>query len=82
MYWAIRCYEIALEEGIKFFVYGNLDYTIKKPVMIHVLEQVTTMEKGESVNGFSGKMKPTKNAWGRIVYNRPYMEMLFHHELQ
>lgn len=30
MYWAIRAYEIALEEGIKFFVYGNLDYTLKK----------------------------------------------------
>ncbi|KAL6230167.1 hypothetical protein BDW75DRAFT_248895 [Aspergillus navahoensis] len=25
-YWAIRAYELALEEGIKFFVYGNLDY--------------------------------------------------------
>ena len=23
-YWAIRSYEIAIEEGIKFFVYGNL----------------------------------------------------------
>ena len=30
MYWAIRAYEIALEEGLKFFVYGNLDYTLKK----------------------------------------------------
>ncbi|WP_266064102.1 NmrA family NAD(P)-binding protein [Brucella intermedia] len=30
MYWAIRAYEIALEEGVKFFVYGNLDYTLKK----------------------------------------------------
>jgi hypothetical protein len=30
MYWAIRSYEIALEQGIKFFVYGNLDYTLKK----------------------------------------------------
>jgi hypothetical protein len=30
MYWAIRTYEIALEEGIKFFVYGNLDYVLKK----------------------------------------------------
>jgi hypothetical protein len=30
MYWAIRAYEIAIEEGIKFFVYGNLDYTLKK----------------------------------------------------
>ncbi|OBH92395.1 NmrA family NAD(P)-binding protein [Mycobacterium sp. E2733] len=30
MYWAIRSYEIAIEEGIKFFVYGNLDYGLKK----------------------------------------------------
>jgi NmrA-like family protein len=30
IYWAIRSYEIALEEGIKFFVYGNLDYALKK----------------------------------------------------
>src|SRR6185295_19396986 len=29
-YWAIRSYEIALEEGSKFFVYGNLDYGLKK----------------------------------------------------
>lgn len=29
MYWAIRSYEIAIEEGIKFFVYGNLDYGLK-----------------------------------------------------
>src|SRR5581483_7395683 len=30
MYWAIRSYEIAIEEGVKFFVYGNLDYGLKK----------------------------------------------------
>ncbi|PTB65513.1 NAD(P)-binding protein [Trichoderma citrinoviride] len=30
IYWAIRAYELALEEGIKFFVYGNLDYVYKK----------------------------------------------------
>jgi len=29
-YWAIRSYEIAIEEGIQFFVYGNLDYLLKK----------------------------------------------------
>ncbi|KAB5545824.1 hypothetical protein GE09DRAFT_1003406, partial [Coniochaeta sp. 2T2.1] len=29
MYWAIRTYEIAIEEGIKFFVYGNLGYSLK-----------------------------------------------------
>ena len=30
MFWAIRAYEIALEEGVRFLVYGNLDYTLKK----------------------------------------------------
>ncbi|KAF2871140.1 hypothetical protein BDV95DRAFT_494746 [Massariosphaeria phaeospora] len=31
MFWAIRCYELAVEdEGIRFFVYGNLDYGYKK----------------------------------------------------
>lgn len=29
MFWAIRIYEIALEEGLKFFVYGNHDYALK-----------------------------------------------------
>lgn len=29
IYWAIRCYEIAIEEGVEFFVYGNLDYGLK-----------------------------------------------------
>ncbi|KIV79141.1 hypothetical protein PV11_06721 [Exophiala sideris] len=30
IYWAIRSYELALEEGIKFYVYGNLDFVYKK----------------------------------------------------
>jgi hypothetical protein len=30
LFWAIRCYELAVENGgIKFFVYGNLDYAYK-----------------------------------------------------
>lgn len=29
-FWAMRSYELALEEGVKFFVYGNLDFVYKK----------------------------------------------------
>ncbi|KAG9508322.1 hypothetical protein J7337_001886 [Fusarium musae] len=29
-YWTIRSYELAIESGIKFFVFGNLDYGYKK----------------------------------------------------
>lgn len=30
IYWAIRAYEIAIEEGVRLFVYGNLEYALKK----------------------------------------------------
>jgi hypothetical protein len=30
IFWAMRAYEVALEEGVSFFVYGNLDYGLKK----------------------------------------------------
>lgn len=30
IYWGIRCYELAILAGIKFFVWGNLDYVSKK----------------------------------------------------
>ncbi|KAF4989109.1 hypothetical protein FGRMN_9352 [Fusarium graminum] len=29
-FWTIRAYELALEAGIRFFVFGNLDYSFKK----------------------------------------------------
>jgi hypothetical protein len=30
IFWSIRAYELAIEEGIRFFVFGNLDYAYKK----------------------------------------------------
>ncbi|KAI0883867.1 NAD(P)-binding protein [Annulohypoxylon maeteangense] len=30
MFWTIRAYELAIEEGVKFFILGNLDYVYKK----------------------------------------------------
>jgi len=30
IYWTIRAYELALEEGVKFYVHGNLDFVYKK----------------------------------------------------
>ncbi|OIW25643.1 NmrA-like family protein [Coniochaeta ligniaria NRRL 30616] len=29
MYWTIRCYELAIEAGIKFYVHGNIDFGLK-----------------------------------------------------
>ncbi|KAI1140952.1 NAD(P)-binding protein [Hypoxylon sp. FL0543] len=30
IFWTIRAYELAIEEGVKFFILGNLDYIYKK----------------------------------------------------
>ncbi|KAI0468810.1 hypothetical protein F4859DRAFT_488905 [Xylaria cf. heliscus] len=30
IFWTIRAWELALEEGVKFYVHGNLDYAYKK----------------------------------------------------
>ncbi|OTB17057.1 hypothetical protein K445DRAFT_57596 [Daldinia sp. EC12] len=30
IFWSIRAYELAIEEGVQFFVFGNLDYAYKK----------------------------------------------------
>ncbi len=30
MFWGMRSYEMALAAGLKFFVWGNLDYTLQK----------------------------------------------------
>ncbi|KAI1092942.1 NAD(P)-binding protein [Rostrohypoxylon terebratum] len=30
IFWTVRAYELALEEGVKFFILGNLDYIYKK----------------------------------------------------
>jgi hypothetical protein len=38
IFWAIRCYELAVENGgIKFFVYGNLDYVYRESGYRHEL---------------------------------------------
>lgn len=30
LFWGIRAYEIAISVGLKFYVWGNLDYGLKK----------------------------------------------------
>jgi uncharacterized protein YbjT (DUF2867 family) len=29
MFWAVRAYELAIEEGVQFFVYANLDFVVR-----------------------------------------------------
>jgi hypothetical protein len=76
MYWAIRSYEIALEEGIKFFVYGNLDYTLKKSGYDKKFRAGHYDGKGRIGEWILFQNQSNKNRMGAAVFTTgPYIEM-------
>jgi hypothetical protein len=78
MYWAIRCYEIALEEGIRFFVYGNLDYALKKGGYDSRFRTGHYDGKGRIGEWILGQNKTNGDRMGAALFTTgPYMEMAF-----
>lgn len=78
MYWAIRAYEIALEEGIKFFVYGNLDYTLKKAGYDSRFRTGHYDGKGRIAEWILLQNKANGDRMGAAVFTSgPYIEMAF-----
>jgi hypothetical protein len=76
IYWAIRSYEIALEEGIKFFVYGNLDYTLKKSGYDEKFRAGHYDGKGRIGEWILFQNQSNKNRMGAAVFTTgPYIEM-------
>ncbi|MGY3442811.1 MULTISPECIES: NmrA family NAD(P)-binding protein [Bradyrhizobium] len=78
MYWAIRAYEIALEEGIRFFVYGNLDYTLKKAGYDSKFRTGHYDGKGRIGEWIRLQNQANRNRMGAAIFTTgPYMEMAF-----
>jgi hypothetical protein len=78
MYWAIRSYEIALEEGIKFFVYGNLDYTLKKAGYDSKFRCGHYDGKGRIGEWVLSQNQVNGDRMGAALFTTgPYMEMAF-----
>lgn len=78
MYWAIRAYEIALEEGVKFFVYGNLDYALKKSGYDSRFRAGHYDGKGRIGEWILFQNRDNKRRMGAAVFTTgPYMEMAF-----
>jgi hypothetical protein len=76
MYWAIRSYEIAIEEGIKFFVYGNLDYALKKAGYDSKFRVGHYDGKGRVGEWVLFQNQVNKDRMGAAVFTTgPYMEM-------
>jgi len=78
MYWAIRSYEIALEEGVKFFVYGNLDYGLKKSGYRSMFRTGHYDGKGRIGDWILAQNRVNGDRMGAALFTTgPYMEMAF-----
>lgn len=78
MYWAIRAYEIALEEGVTFFVYGNLDYTLKKSGYRSMFRTGHYDGKGRIGDWILSQNQFNGDRMGAALFTTgPYIEMAF-----
>src|SRR5882757_5644674 len=76
-YWAIRSYEIAIQEGIKFFVYGNLDYALKKSGYDSRFRTGHYDGKGRMSEWILFQNRTNKSRMGAAVFTSgPYIEMV------
>lgn len=76
MYWAIRSYEIALEEGVRFLVYGNLDYGLKKAGYDSRFRTGHYDGKGRIGEWILFQNQVNRDRMGAAVFTTgPYMEM-------
>src|SRR6201988_611713 len=77
MYWAIRSYEIAIEEGVKFFVYGNLDYGLKKAGYDSRFRAGHYDGKGRVAEWILFQNQVNQDRMGAAVFTSgPYIEMV------
>jgi hypothetical protein len=76
IYWAIRSYEIALEEGVKFFVYGNLDYALKKSGYESKFRTGHYDGKGRMAEWILSQNQSNGERMGAAIFTTgPYIEM-------
>jgi NmrA-like family protein len=76
IYWAIRSYEMAIEEGIKLFVYGNLDYALKKSGYDSKFRAGHYDGKGRIGEWILFQNQVNEDRMGAAVFTTgPYMEM-------
>ena len=76
IYWAIRCYEIAIEEGVKFFVYSNLEYALKSAGYDSKFRSILYDGKGRVGEWILFQNQVNKDRMGAAMLTTgPYMEM-------
>ncbi|KAH7074107.1 NmrA family protein [Paraphoma chrysanthemicola] len=75
-YWSIRAYELALEEGLKFYVFGNLDYVYKKSGYDPKFRTGHYDGKGRIAEWILSQNKDNQKRMGASIFTTgPYIEM-------
>ncbi|KAI9729312.1 MAG: hypothetical protein M1834_006983 [Cirrosporium novae-zelandiae] len=75
-YWGIRAYELALESGIKFYVWGNLDYAYKKSGYDPIFRAGHYDGKGRVGEWILFQNKDNKDRMGAAIFTTgPYIDM-------
>jgi len=75
---AMRIYEIAMEEGIRFFVFGNLDYVLKKSGYDSRFRTGHYDGKGRVAEWILSQNKSNADRMGAAIFTTgPYIEMAF-----
>ena len=75
-YWAIRAYELAVEAGVKFFVYGNLDYALKTAGYDSKFRTGHYDGKGRIGEWIRYQNRANESRMGAAIFTSgPYMEM-------
>jgi hypothetical protein len=75
-YWTIRSYEIALEEGIEFYVHGNLDYGLKKSGYDSEFRTGHYDGKGRMAEWILSQNHSNRDRMGAAIFTSgPYIDM-------
>jgi hypothetical protein len=78
IYWTIRAYELAIEEGIKFYVHGNLDFSYKKGGYNPEVHAAHYDGKGRMGEWILFQNQDNKDRMGAALFTTgPYIEMNF-----
>ncbi|KAK1240101.1 hypothetical protein MKX08_007543 [Trichoderma sp. CBMAI-0020] len=79
MFWAIRTYEIAIEEGIKFFVYGSIPYALKQGDYDSKFNAGHMNGKGRIGQWILSQNVDNRERMGASLFTvGPYMDMTVH----
>ena len=79
MFWAMRSYELALEEGVQRFVYGNLDYGYKKSGYRPEFRCGHYDGKGRIAEWILSQNQTNSDRMKATIFTSgPYMEMAFY----